>query len=717
MKITQRLVVLFLIVALSLSVFIYIFLYIKKEEGKLYSQADALQRRQIITAFIDLKKSEIMRLVDETSAEEAMVSYTGNRSTLWAQRNLSRLLSVHDMDLVQVYDASGKVYYSAASGRQPSLHNLTLPPEFFDNLSSVKQLYFTEPWQKQYVQIGASSIHAPADTSQTATFHGYLVIGRLWSSSYLENISQALDYTIGFYSSEPPPAPAKSIFNVNMTIPLYDWQNEPVAWLQFSSDNPFIGQWQDLSRSMLLRILMFTLVFLVLQFALLLIWIRAPLKQISNSLKFGNPDIILPLSSKNNEFGEVAKLIKRFFEQNQQLRNEMEERRKTETMLRQAQKMESVGTLAGGIAHDFNNIITIISGYVALAAGKTKDQPDVGHNLDEAMIACLRAKRLIEKILTFSRQTEKNVQPVSMAEVVEETMELLSQTIPSSTTIKTDLRSHAYVLADPIEMQQVVMNLATNSYQAMRYQGGALTIYLSELPGIQVHSLVTDADPYLDYVCLAVQDTGTGITRDILERIFDPYFSTKAPGEGTGLGLSIVQSIVTGNGGYIKVSSTVGHGTTVSVYLPTTTLRITEQPAKTPKAVFIPATLYFVDDEVALTNLFTETLTEAGYTVMPFTDGISALERFRENPGECSLLVADIAMPELNGIQLAQKIRRLSPNLPIILYSGFSDTTIQKNCRELGINRLLVKPVLPDTLTHIIREILAEQKPVLNLPL
>jgi len=709
MKITQRLVVLFLIVSLSFCTIIYLYFQIKKQEGKIYGEADALQRKQIINAFIEIKKNNVMRFIDENSVGDPLANFTNNYSSAWAQNKLQALILSSNLDLVQIYDTLGVAIFSGVSDKEPQLRDFRFSKDFFKTMKSEKRTYFTEPWQLQFMQVGAATIHPSADTTRTGKPLGYMVAAKLWDASYLEDFSQTLDYNVRIYLVEPSILPLNPNYNVNITIPLTGWYDNPVAWLLFRSSNPFISQWQALGKNIILGFLIFTLAFLLVQFTLLYNWINSPLKQISHSLKYGNPELIHPLSETNNEFGEIARLIKLFFEQNQQLRNEMEERRKTEMMLRQAQKMESIGTLAGGIAHDFNNIITIISGYIALAAGKMLlTQRDIRNNLDEAMRACLRAQKLIEKILTFSRQTEKSVQPVLMAALVEDTMELLSHTIPSSITIKTTLHSDACVLADPIEMQQVVMNIASNSYHALRYQGGSIQVDMFEMDGKQAHAIVPNADIKQDYLCLAFQDTGSGIPQEILDRIFDPYFSTKAPGEGTGL--SIVHGIVTGCGGFIHISSILEHGTTVQVFLPTTTLRFAEKAIAESELSFVAARVFFVDDEPALTELFQETLTEAGYNVSGFTDSSLAYQEFEANSGNCDILIADIAMPGLNGIQLAQKFRIINPDLPIILYSGYSDNTIQRSCRELGINRLMVKPVLPDTLSLIVRQILAEKK-------
>jgi signal transduction histidine kinase/CheY-like chemotaxis protein len=714
MKTTQRLVVLFLIVTLSFAVFIFLFFQIKKQEGKLYSQADAFQRRQIINTFIEVKKNDFLRQMDDRAVDDGIVSFTRSRSQAWADANLRLLINKFGYDLVQVYDNTGKSIYTTVSGSSSGLSQYRISPEFFDILNKDRRKYFTEPWKDRHMQMGASTIHSSADTSRAGKVYGYLLVGKLWSSTYMEDFTKTLDYSIRFYENDPSSEPVNPFFNVNISIPLLGWDYRPVAWLRFSSSNPFIEQWQSLGKQILLGILAFTLIFLVLQFALLASWIHTPLRLISTSLRTGNQEIIEPLLKSNNEYGEIASLIKRFFDQNQQLRNEMEERRKTEIMLRQVQKMESIGTLAGGIAHDFNNIITIISGYIALATGKAKGDSEVRANLEEAMTACFRGKKLLEKILTFSRQTEKKVQPINIRVLVEETMELLLQTIPSSITISTEYKTHAFVLADPTEMQQVVMNIASNAYQSMRYQGGKLEIHLTDAKGKDVVKLVHEADSNLKYVCLTVIDTGVGIPKEIMDRIFDPYFSTKAAGEGTGLGLSIVHGIVTGTGGCIHIQSEVEKGTTFKVFLPVTSLRAVEKKVEEKVIPFTHANIYFVDDEPALNVLFKETLSEAGYSVTTFEDGAAAFKSYSEKSYDCDLLIADIAMPGMNGIQLAQKCRQINPGLPIILYSGYSDPTIQKTCRSLGINKFLVKPVLPDTLELVVREILAEQKPTLT---
>lgn len=380
-----------------------------------------------------------------------------------------------------------------------------------------------------------------------------------------------------------------------------------------------------------------------------------------------------------------------------------------ESKLRQSQKMESIGTLAGGIAHDFNNIITIIAGYIALASGKI-DHYFALNDLDEALKACLRAKSLIGKILTFSRQSEKSIRPCLLANCIEDALPMIRASIPAIIRIRTALDCSHYVMADPLEIQQVLMNLASNAYHAMRPHGGVLALSLSEAFGFELIGLIPNCDIRANYVHFSVSDTGVGISPEIMDRIFDPYFSTKAPGEGTGLGLSIVHGIISSYQGFLAVQSHPGQGTTINIYLPVISAPgALPVPPEKPEYPFIPARILYVDDEPALTELFTYALSAAGYEVKTFTDSSEAMQWYVRDPEAIDLAIADVTMPNVDGIKLATIIRSIR-NLPIILYTGFSEFEVRKNSEAIGVNRLLNKPILPDELIAVVKEVIAKAK-------
>lgn len=376
-----------------------------------------------------------------------------------------------------------------------------------------------------------------------------------------------------------------------------------------------------------------------------------------------------------------------------------------EKQLRQSQKMEAIGTLAGGVAHDFNNILSIILGAADIAR-ESRSADKVNKYLDDIMGAGLRAKDLVQQILSVSRMREQELKPIRMGLVVKETLKLLRSSIPSTIEIRSSLCEDKIdgdccrVLADPIMIHQIVVNLATNAYQALRETGGVLRVDL-ELADV-------GSDPLLatgSYIRLIVSDNGPGIAPELLERIFDPYFTTKELGEGTGLGLSIVRSIVEQLGGTIDVCSEPGKGTSFKVYLPRCDYRSLAEAELVE--VELPAgseRIMVVDDEEILRLLLADMLESQGYTVESFGGPDEALARFRT--GSFDLVITDLTMPNMTGLELVRRLRRLSPELPVIMCTGFYDEDVRRKAEAVGIRHCLSKPVVRRDLARAIRDLL-----------
>jgi PAS domain S-box-containing protein len=384
------------------------------------------------------------------------------------------------------------------------------------------------------------------------------------------------------------------------------------------------------------------------------------------------------------------------------------ERYRMEMLLRQAQKMESIGTLAGGIAHDFNNILGAILGYTEMVLTSREMSDRQRHYyLEQAYKAGERARELVKQILTFSRQREQERKPVLIAPIIKEGIKLLRASLPTTIKINQDIAdASVMVLADPTQIHQVVMNLCTNASHAMREEGGILDI---KLVREKIDVLGTPRPLNLtsgDYAKLTVSDTGHGIEAAIMDRIFDPFFTTKEVGQGTGLGLSVVYGIIRDYGGAIDVSSEPGKGTTVTVYFP-----LIEAEEKRYKQVpeLIPRgseRILFIDDEAALAELGTLMLTALGYHVISKTSSIDALEAFRAIPHNFDLVITDMTMPNIRGDHLAKELLKIRPDIPIILCTGFSETTSEEKARSLGIRQLIMKPVSKKVLAKAVREVL-----------
>jgi PAS domain S-box-containing protein len=383
-----------------------------------------------------------------------------------------------------------------------------------------------------------------------------------------------------------------------------------------------------------------------------------------------------------------------------------------EKKLQQSQKMEAIGTLAGGIAHDFNNLLTIILGYTDMVREEAGPESAISPLLDAVTQAGTRAVEMVQQILTFSRQIDDERGPLQIHLLVKETLKLLRSTLPSTIEVKQDIDPECgFVESEAGKINQLVMNLCTNAYHAMRKSGGVLTVTLHPIRVDFDDEILNEIFDFIpgDYVELVVKDTGLGIDRTIIDKIFDPYFSTKELGDGTGLGLAVVHGVVKSHGGHIRVVSEPGEGTEFHVYLPQMTendlLEAEERPAEEFSGPLRGnERILVVDDENMLATLEKMLLESLGYVVEAFFDSKEALRAFKERPDDFDLIVTDMTMPGMTGEELSEEIYKIRPDIPIILCTGFSELIDQEKAKQLGINKFLTKPVSKEELAKAIRE-------------
>jgi PAS domain S-box-containing protein len=385
------------------------------------------------------------------------------------------------------------------------------------------------------------------------------------------------------------------------------------------------------------------------------------------------------------------------------------ERKKMEVQLQQAQKMESIGTLAGGIAHDFNNILFPIVGNTEMLLEDIPEDSPLRHNLSEVYSGAMRARDLVKQILTFSRQDRHEAKLMRMQPVIEDALKLIRSTIPASIEIKQTIsKDCGIVKADSTQIHQVVMNLATNAYHAIPDTDGELKVSLKEIELGEHEVIYPEMEPGL-YACLTVADTGVGMDKDLAEKIFDPFFTTKKEGKGTGLGLSVVYGIVHNAGGNIHVDSEPDKGTEIHVYLPIEESSFKQQETQTKEPVQGGTEqILLVDDENAIISMEKQMLERLGYSVVSRTSSVEALEAFRANPDKFDLVITDMAMPNMSGEKLASELIKIRPGIPILLCTGFSEKMPEEKAKTLGIRGFLMKPIVRADLSKKIREVLDE---------
>ncbi len=382
--------------------------------------------------------------------------------------------------------------------------------------------------------------------------------------------------------------------------------------------------------------------------------------------------------------------------------------KRLERQLLKSQKMEAIGTLAGGIAHDFNNILFPIMGYTEMCLAAVPEDSDIRDYLEQILQGTMRAKKLVQQILAFSQQKEGEVKPLLIQPVIKEALALLKASLPSSIEIHRNVSNNCGpILADPTQIHQIIMNLSMNSYHALQEKGGILEVTLAEvnIAGEDVSTELSKTPGR--YLRLTVRDTGHGMQQDVLDRIFEPYYTTKKRDEGTGLGLSVIHGIINNYGGDITVDSKPGKGTVFHVYLPRIDNDLEEDELVASEPV--PGgneRILIVDDEVEIVKIMQEMLEKHDYHITARTSSIEALEAFRKQPERFDLVISDINMPKISGVEFASKLRDIRIDIPLIFCTGFSDKMNEEKAKKIGISAYILKPLLKREFLKTVRQAL-----------
>ena len=381
--------------------------------------------------------------------------------------------------------------------------------------------------------------------------------------------------------------------------------------------------------------------------------------------------------------------------------------RRLERELQQAQKLDALGTLAGGIAHDFNNVLTAVMGLIELEALNAGEKSQTRRRMERVLSACCRARELVKQILAFSRQGDPQRKPVEIGPVVEDAVKMIRATLASTIDIRfVPQAGQSVIFGDPTQIHQVMVNLCTNAAHAMRDTGGILEIRLDD---VEIDAI--EAAEHLDmqsgsYVRIVVGDSGHGMDPKTLDRIFEPFFTTKGPGEGAGIGLSVVHGIVKSHGGRISAYSETGKGSTFEVFIPRMVGVVTPVDKPRPGLATGSGRILLVDDEEIIVAVVTDMLKMLGYEVISANRSLDALALFRSRHDQLYLVITDLTMPEMTGMELAAEILRIRSDIPIILSTGFTNAEIRDKAMNMGIREVMKKPFIFQELAETVRCVL-----------
>ena len=425
----------------------------------------------------------------------------------------------------------------------------------------------------------------------------------------------------------------------------------------------------------------------------------------ARAIDLNNIDRLSPLKVPENHYrdDEIDHLVDAINGMTAQIKDDLEQRQQLEQRLTQAQKMEALGTLAGGIAHDFNNILSAVLGFAQLSYTRCEPGSKLQQYQQQIIQAGDRAKKLIGQILLFSRRAEPVREALNLAEIIRDDTPLLRASLPTNVDIAISLDDEVRVLGDVTQLHQVVMNLTANAGYAMRETGGHLTIDLArkKLAGVAAERL--DLAPGR-YARLTIRDTGPGIPEAIRKRVFEPFFSTKKVGEGTGMGLAVAHGIIRAHGGVIDLAGEAGEGACFYIYLPETDLCVKKKIPPVTTLTGGGQSIVIVDDELPVAELGREILVNLGYRVAVYNDPYQAYQDLSVADMAIDLLITDLTMPGMGGLDLAKKLRSRNLSWPILLWTGFADKAEAGDLSGAAISRVLRKPFTIESLAEAVHQ-------------
>ena len=721
MKVQTKITLLLAVVVATFFLGLWAFRSYERRKFRQIADDRFLERSHSFDEFLNYHDQSLDTLTRDSTVWDQMVAAIGANDQKWFEENVgpSALESFH-ANTVWVYRPDGSNAYRANNLGTRELAEVPVAPADFARVFAHESLsHFFTPTPQGLMEIRGGTIHPSKDFTRTSPAAGFFFAGRLWSQPELREMSLFTGNevtlsapTVGTeknYSDEPNG-------RIAFTRVLKNWDGEPTAHLLVRNESVIVRELNRSSERLMVALILFALVLLFLLANSLVRWVSRPLRRTMESLKRNDPKPLKDLRDDSSEFGELARTVEKFFEQRNNLLREMDERRvaeealrKSEEELRHSQKMEAVGRLAGGIAHDFNNLLTAIIGYADLINARQSNDEVVRQHADLIHKAGEQAAGLTRQLLAFSRKQLLQPKVIDLNQQVVEMEKLLRRVIGERYQLRTLPEAEiGTVMADPSQIEQVILNLGVNARDAMP-TGGTLTIrtansYLDQQTAPQISASLAAGD----YVELSVTDTGAGMDEATKSRIFEPFFTTKGPGKGTGLGLATVYGIVRQTGGGISVESEPGRGSNFRIYLPLERAAADYPPAvaQTLEKVQSFETVLVVEDESIVRELVCDVLIEQGYNVLCAADGLEALRISKKFDGHIHLLITDVIMPFMNGPELAEQLSALRPETKILFVTGYSDNDIGDHGVLDPSIELLQKPFTPLALSRKIREVI-----------
>ena len=715
-----------LLMLLGFTAFVSGLVLMRRAESKTFDEVVRLRRagwKESVASFFAARSQRLETMIDHLARLEGAVGASLGKDRNWAGENWDeKTVKSYEASALWAFGKDGAPFHSATAPGLEELKSLALPVDTIVRMPArekVAHFYYELPMGerggRRLVEVRGIAVRPSWDEARKEPAEGFLFVGRLWSEEELRELPLLPDgddkvSIVAANASVPVDVGAGRMTYVE---DLRDWQGHNLARLLVTNDSAPLAQLERAGNQIFVTLVVAGLGLFAFLYVLLYITVVRPLHRMIDALHKEDVKRLAPLEKQRAEFGELARLITAFFEQQLALTREMLERigtekalREKDEMLQHSQKMEAVGRLAGGVAHDFNNLLTAIIGYADLLRQRFARDPGGRQPAELIHQAGEQAAGLTRQLLAFSRKQLLQPKVIDLNIIVSNLHRLLQRIIGEHIQISIALEaSPACVKADPGQIEQVIVNLGVNARDAMP-RGGRLTICTVNLdldPAEKTDGLQPGA-----YIALEVTDTGEGMDEETKRRIFEPFFTTKGPGKGTGLGLATVYGIVRQSHGGIVVESERGRGTTFRILLPRVDAQV-EQLESAPASAARAAgaeTILVVEDEEIVRELVVEVLRSHGYRVLAAARGSEAVGLVRAEGGRLDLLISDVVMPGMNGAEVARCVHDVAPDAHVLFVSGYSEHDMADQGLEALAFQVLQKPFTPSALASKVREVL-----------
>ncbi len=727
---TKILLLLFVLVA----VFAGGLVWIKARERAKFrdiARERAEESQRAFDAAIARQDERLETFAKDSTYSDDMVRAVTNDDRLWLNQTIDETAWARSgAHAVWIYHTDRSLLFSANLLYADNLHDAPLPPAAFDTLEHQHYMHFFVRVPQGIMEMCAATIHPSNDSWRKTPPQGFFIAGQLWSTGdhgVIGDLARGSGNTVQLLktaSLRVPDADANDAADgiVTFTRPLDGWDSQPVASLLVRNESETVKALNRANEQRLALFVAFAFLLLLVLGGSVMRWVSRPLRLISQTLKTEKLGPIRKLRGDHSEFGNVAKLIQEFFGQRESLLTEIVERkhaqealRQSGEQLRQSQKMEAVGRLAGGVAHDFNNLLTAILGYSELLAARRDLDESCRQHVETIQKAGRQAAAVTHQLLAFSRKQILQPRVIDLNALVADFEKILRRVIGEHIELCVLATADSgRVRADPNQIEQVILNLGVNARDAMMPAGGKLTIRTANVRFDEAAAARVAPDLAAGpSVLLEVSDTGHGMDDEVKSRIFEPFFTTKGPGKGTGLGLSTVYGVVKQSGGTIIVDSAPGAGCTFRVYLPQEQAELEDARPKTVVPIETPRrraeTVLVVEDEEIVRELVCTVLKDGGYDVLCASNGIEALQMSEAHQGQIKLMITDVVMPQLGGLDLARRLALLRPDTRVLYVSGYSENDMSEQGILASELEFLEKPFTPQALTRKVREVLQPQ--------